>query len=171
MQASSPSSRGSTSAAGSWAARAAANPSVVSSSGALVAQQRGDPVPVRGGQHEHPQPGVAHDVAERRVGEHPVERHADRAGLPRTEQPDQVLGAVRQEEPDPLPRLDPGVPQVRGEAGAAFGVPGVVDLVVVQPERDVRRVVGRTAAQERGDVHRRVLLGHDRAPRTHAVVR
>lgn len=33
MQASSPSSRGSTSAAGSWAARAAANPSVVSSSG------------------------------------------------------------------------------------------------------------------------------------------
>ncbi|MCO5609319.1 hypothetical protein L7F22_063545 [Adiantum nelumboides] len=127
---------------------------------ALRAQQRGGPVPVRGGQHEHPQPRVAHDVAERRVGNIRLSGTPDRTACHRTDSPTRYSGQFGRRNPTRSPARPRCALRYAAEAGAAFGVPGVVDLVVVQPERDVP---GWSAALRRRSVA--MFIGGPRRPR------
>ncbi len=119
-----------------------------------VALQHGvDALDVVGREDDEARAGVGQRVAQRRVGEHVVQRHADRADLPGPEQRDEVLQAVRREHRDALALADPGRAQVAREPGRPVGELRVVDLDVVEPERDVVGVVAGRATQQGGDVH------------------
>src|ERR1700754_1214156 len=111
IRASSRSSRGMTVWTGSWAARAAAKPPPGPGGGGSVEEGR-EPLDIAGHGDEPGQPGIDDGVPQWPVREQVVQRDADGPRLPGSEQPDQVLGAVGQEEPVPLAGRDTGFVQV-----------------------------------------------------------